>query len=126
MLPYRQFVSGFGQRRGASLYEMRTWLDCWGASLSDAGDKAIATWMAPEALRLSTVDPITPGLLDREYVARELVPFGSPESAALLTATANDGSYLDATSNKGGRTYTYQVCETGSTSACSPVQSITF
>ena len=34
----------------------------------------------------NTVDPITPGLLDRGYVARELVPFGSPESAALLTA----------------------------------------
>lgn len=34
----------------------------------------------------NTVDPITPGFLDRGYVARELVPFGSPESAALLTA----------------------------------------
>jgi len=34
----------------------------------------------------NTVDPITPGFLDRGYVARELVPFGSPESADLLTA----------------------------------------
>ena len=34
----------------------------------------------------NTVDPITPGLMDRGYVARELVPFGSAESAALLTA----------------------------------------
>ena len=34
----------------------------------------------------NTVDPITPGFLDRGYVARELVPFGSNESAALLTA----------------------------------------
>ena len=34
----------------------------------------------------NTVDPITPGLLDRGHVARELVPFGSAESAALLTA----------------------------------------
>ena len=34
----------------------------------------------------NTVDPITPGLLDRGYVARELVPFGSAESASLLTA----------------------------------------
>ena len=34
----------------------------------------------------NTVDPITPGLLNRGYLARELVPFGSPESAALLTA----------------------------------------
>ncbi len=34
----------------------------------------------------NTVDPITPGLMDRGYVARELVPFGSAESAALVTA----------------------------------------
>lgn len=34
----------------------------------------------------NTVDPITPGFLERGYVARELVPFGSAESAALLTA----------------------------------------
>jgi len=34
----------------------------------------------------NTVDPITPGLMDRGYVARELVPFGSAQSAALLTA----------------------------------------
>lgn len=34
----------------------------------------------------NTVDPITPGLLDRGYVARELVPFGSAPSADLLSA----------------------------------------
>ncbi len=34
----------------------------------------------------NTVDPITPGLLERGYAARELVPFGSAESAGLLTA----------------------------------------
>ena len=34
----------------------------------------------------NTVDPITPGLIEREYVARELVPFGSPKSASLLSA----------------------------------------
>lgn len=32
----------------------------------------------------NTVEPITPGLSDRPYVARELVPFGSDPSAALL------------------------------------------
>ena len=34
----------------------------------------------------NTVDPITPGLMDRPYVARELVPYGSPASANLLNA----------------------------------------
>ncbi len=34
----------------------------------------------------NTVDPVTPGLMDRGYVARELVPFGSAQSASLLGA----------------------------------------
>ncbi len=34
----------------------------------------------------NTVDPVTPGLTDREYVARELIPYGSPPSADLLNA----------------------------------------
>lgn len=33
-----------------------------------------------------TVDPIEPGLIDRPYVARELVPWGSPASAGFLEA----------------------------------------
>ena len=33
-----------------------------------------------------TVDPITPGLVDRPYVAREAAPFGSPGSIDLLAA----------------------------------------
>jgi hypothetical protein len=32
----------------------------------------------------STVDPITPGMMDRPYVARELIPYGSAPSADLL------------------------------------------
>lgn len=35
------------------------------------------------------------------------------------------GSYTDNTGNRGGRTYTYQVCEAG-TSTCSAVESVTF
>lgn len=34
----------------------------------------------------TTVDPITPGLMDRPYVARELISYGSPPSADLLNA----------------------------------------
>ncbi len=43
----------------------------------------------------------------------------------LLTTTADDGSYTDYTSNKGGRSYTYQVCEAG-TDSCSAVENIDF
>jgi hypothetical protein len=34
----------------------------------------------------STVDPITPGLIDRPYVARELIPYGTAGTADLLDA----------------------------------------
>ncbi|MCB1030834.1 MAG: DUF3367 domain-containing protein, partial [Acidimicrobiales bacterium] len=34
----------------------------------------------------NTVDPIMPGLMERPYVARELVPYGSPPSADLLNS----------------------------------------
>ena len=32
----------------------------------------------------NTVDPITPGLMDRDYAARELIPYGTPGSTNLL------------------------------------------
>ena len=34
----------------------------------------------------NTVDPITPGLTDRPYIARELIPYGTPASADLVNA----------------------------------------
>ena len=34
----------------------------------------------------NTVDPITPGLMDRPYVARELIPWGGPAAHDLLNA----------------------------------------
>lgn len=34
----------------------------------------------------NTVDPVAPGLMERPYVARELIPYGSPASADLLNA----------------------------------------
>ena len=34
----------------------------------------------------NTVDPITPGLIERPFVARELVPYGTPMSADLLNS----------------------------------------
>lgn len=40
-------------------------------------------------------------------------------NGALLITTANDGEYQHTTSNRGGGTYTYEVCEAGGTSTCS-------
>ncbi len=60
------------------------------AAALDAGDRDTRVYEVPgidfAAYRWgNTVDPITPGLTDREYVARELIPYGSPPSAELLS-----------------------------------------
>ena len=34
----------------------------------------------------ATLDPVTPGLMDRPFVSRELIPYGSPASADLIRA----------------------------------------
>ena len=65
------------------------WLEA--AAAFDDGDDGSRIWELPGSDFASyrwgnTVDPITPGLIERGYVARELVPFGSAESADLLTA----------------------------------------
>jgi hypothetical protein len=44
---------------------------------------------------------------------------------ALLTTTANDGFYTDNIDQRGGGSYTYQVCEAG-TSTCSNEATVTF
>ena len=45
---------------------------------------------------------------------------------ALLTTTANDTAHTDNTGQKGGGSFTYQVCEQGSTTSCSPEQTAVF
>ena len=44
-------------------------------------------------------------------------------NGSLLTSTANDGAYRD---NRGAGTWTYKVCQSGSTSACSAEKSVSF
>jgi PKD repeat protein len=44
----------------------------------------------------------------------------------LLTATANDGAYSDATGNKGGRSYVYQLCEALPSTSCSDEVTVVF
>ena len=65
------------------------WLEAIAAI--DAGDPAYRVWEVPGSDFASyrwgnTVDPITPGLTDRSYVARELFQYGSAQSANLLNA----------------------------------------
>jgi arabinofuranan 3-O-arabinosyltransferase len=56
-----------------------------------AGDDATRVLEVPGADFASyrwgnTVDPVTPGLTDRAYAARELIPYGTPAAADLLSA----------------------------------------
>ncbi len=46
-------------------------------------------------------------------------------NGVVITVTANDGVHLDNINNRGGGTYTYKVCEAG-TSTCSNEATITF
>lgn len=43
-----------------------------------------------------------------------------------IVTTANDNSYTDTINVKGGGSYAYQVCEQGSTTACSTTQTVVF
>jgi len=43
----------------------------------------------------------------------------------VIATTANDGAYTDSTNNRGSATYTYQVCEAGS-SVCSSAVNVVF
>ncbi len=68
------------------------WRDA--AAALDAGDNTTRVLELPGADFASyrwgnTVDPVTPGLMDRPYVARELIPWGGPATANLLNALDN-------------------------------------
>lgn len=61
------------------------------AAYLEGGDHDTRVWEIPGADFASyrwgnTVDPITPGLIKRPYIARELFQWGSPQSAAMLNA----------------------------------------
>ncbi|HKY74662.1 MAG TPA: S8 family peptidase [Acidimicrobiia bacterium] len=47
-------------------------------------------------------------------------------NGSALRNTANDGSETDAIGTKGGGSWTYKICETGSTTACSNTAAVTF
>lgn len=77
------------------------WLDAAGAI--DAGDHGTRVLEVPgsdfAAYRWGDiVDPLTPGITDRPYLARELIPNGEPASAALLLAL--DRRYQEGTAEE--------------------------
>jgi len=78
---------------GENLQRPETIPEHWreAAAVLDGGDHGTRVWEIPGIDFASyrwgnTVDPITPGLIDRPYVARELIPYGTPAAADLLIA----------------------------------------
>ena len=72
------------------------------AAALDAGDRDTRVLEMPGIDFASytwgnTVDPVTPGLIDRDYAARELIPYGSFASAQLMMAL--DLPYQEGTAN---------------------------
>lgn len=68
----------------------------------DAGDRGTRVLEMPGIDFASynwgnTVDPVTPGLIDRDFAARELIPYGSFASAQLMMAV--DLPYQEGTAN---------------------------
>ena len=43
-----------------------------------------------------------------------------------ITTTANDGAYTDIINSRGGGSYTYKICEAGTSTSCSNSTSVTF
>ena len=82
-----------GQATADNLTRDEQFPDYWlaAAAAADAGDHGTRLLEVPgsdfAAYRWGDiVDPLTPGLIDRPYLARELIPNGEPASAALLLA----------------------------------------
>ena len=46
-------------------------------------------------------------------------------NGSVITTTANDGTYTDSINQRGGGTFTYKICEAG-TSVCSNESVVTF
>jgi hypothetical protein len=51
---------------------------------------------------------------------------GTTTASTRIATVDNTGRYIDAINRRGSGTYTYRVCEAGSTTACSPEVTVTF
>ncbi|MDP9067019.1 MAG: hypothetical protein M3N53_01555 [Actinomycetota bacterium] len=47
-------------------------------------------------------------------------------NGAKVTTTPNDGAHTDTITQKGGGSYTYKLCDAGSTTTCSNEATVTF
>jgi hypothetical protein len=95
----------------------------------------VSTWTSIINVRTTTVASITlslNGYKQRGVHVIDLSWHGAGggnvdivRDGSVITTTTNDGAYKDNTGNKGGRTYIYAVCESG-TSSCSDDTSVVF
>ena len=95
-----------------------------GGSDSDA---TTATVQIPSAITLSATGYKVKGRhrADLTWNGASGASIDVHRDGSLVTTTANDGAYTDLTTNRGSRSYTYQVCEAG-TSTCSNIDTVSF
>lgn len=106
----------------------------WARSFNGAGDNgscsnaASGTTLAAPAIPLSLNGYKVKGLntVDLTWSGAGGATVDIYRDGSWLLNTSNDGGHTDSTGQKGGATHNYQVCEAGSTSSCSGVETVVF
>lgn len=101
--------------------------DDGGATDSSSQDVAVSSGGTGSPISLTATGYKVKGRhhIDLEWSGATSTSVDIHRNGSLLVTTANDGFHTDATNNRGGATYTYQVCEAG-TSTCSDTVTVTF
>jgi hypothetical protein len=98
-----------------------------GAGTSGYSNTASATTQAATSVQLTVTGYKVKGLqkADLTWIGATLANVDVYRNNVQIITTANDGAYTDDINNRGGGSYTYRVCEAG-TSICSNNVTITF
>ncbi len=94
-----------------------------------ASDSVLINVVAESSgVTLSTVGYKIKGLMkaDLSWSGATSVSVDVYRNGAVIVTTANDGIYTDNINQKGSGTFTYKICEAGTTSVCSNESVITF
>ncbi len=110
----------------AGTHELRIVTETGGFNLNYVVVEAAST-NPPASITLSATGYKVKGLqtVDLTWSGATSTSVDVYRNGARITTTANDGAYTDAINKKGGGSYTYKVCEAGTTT-CSNEATVTF